>query len=103
MNKLIARTGLALSIVVAVAGVSAGMYVGMVTPPLSGGTLAGLGLVAAFGAIALRVIHVASRKRTAPPAPRPVGWVRVDTEAAFGMTTTELRDRFRTFYAEGAQ
>jgi len=63
MKKLLARTGPAMSIAVAVAGVSAGMYVGMITPPFSGGTLAGLGLVALFGAIALRVIHVENSKQ----------------------------------------
>lgn len=63
MKQFLARTGPAVSIAVAVAGVSAGMYVGMITPPFSGGTLAGLALVALFGAIALRVIHVENGKQ----------------------------------------
>lgn len=101
MKQLLARTGPALSIAVAVAGVTAGMYVGLVTPPISGGTLAGLGLVAAFGAIALRVIHVANRKRTAPATPRPGTWCRVNLEVAQGMTTAELQQRFTQTYPRG--
>lgn len=65
LRRILPRKGIWISTMVAAVGVSTGVYVAMVTPPLSGGTLAGLGLVAAFGLIAVRVIHVANRKQGA--------------------------------------
>lgn len=92
MNRHLARTGPWLSVAVSVLGVAAAFPVALSTPPLSGGTLAALLMVAAFGSIGLRVIHVKSRQRTAPTAPRPGVWVKVDDElGAKGVTTDDLR------------
>lgn len=54
-----AMSGPLLSTLVALAGITLGVYVAMVTPPMSGGTLLGLAIIAVFGIVILRLIHVA--------------------------------------------
>lgn len=92
MNRLLARTGPWLSVAVSVLGVAAALPVALLTPPLSGGTIAALLMVAAFGSIGLRVIHVKNRQRAAQAAPRPGVWVKVNDElGAKGVSTEDIR------------
>lgn len=93
MSRRLARTGPWLSVAVSAAGVAAAFPVALSTPPLSGGTLAALLMVAVFGSIALRVVHVAERKRErlTAAARRSGTWYRIDTDRAQGVSTDDLR------------
>lgn len=109
MKRRLARTGPWLSVAVSAFGVAAAFPVALSTPPLSGGTLAALLMVAAFGSIALRVLHIAERKRErlAVAACRPGTWYRVNTELAQGVSTDDLRRMLASIdgvlQAEGAR
>ncbi len=62
MKHQLYRTGPLVSVLFGAAGVSAGMAVGMLTPPLSGGTIAALVLVAIGGSIWLRLLWLRERR-----------------------------------------
>lgn len=93
MKRRLARTGPWLSVAVSAFGVAAAFPVALSTPPLSGGTLAALLMVAVFGSIALRVVHIAERRRErlAADAGRPGAWYRINAELAQGVSTDDLR------------
>ena len=62
MKRKLYRTGPLVSVLLGTAGVSAGMAVGMLTPPLSGGTIAALFLIALGGLIWLRLLWLHERR-----------------------------------------
>ena len=62
MKRKLYSTGPLVSVLLGVAGVAAGMAVGMLTPPLSGGTIAALALVALGGSIWLRLLWLRDRR-----------------------------------------
>lgn len=61
-RSLARRLGPTFTVLVALIGMTLGMYVGFRTPPMSGGTLAALFILNVFGALIVRVLFVVQRR-----------------------------------------
>lgn len=62
MKRKLYRTGRVVSVLLGAAGVAAGMVVGWLTPPLSGGSIAALFLIALGGLVWIRLLWLRDRR-----------------------------------------